>query len=471
MNEIRFGTSGWRAVIADAFTFEYLGVVVQAIANTLRKEDLSRGVVVGYDTRFLSREFAEEASSVLARNQIPVYFAERDVPTPCIAFTILHRKALGGINLSASHNPPEYGGIKFSPSHGGPAGVDVTQAIEKEIQELFSNGRGGVSNTGSAKIHSLNPAPPYLAHLRRLVKTSLLKKAKLHLVIDCLNGTSRNYLDRFLKNYSRRMLLLRVTRDPTFGGRRPDPSEENLSGLIRAVRRTRADLGLATDGDADRFGIVDRGGFFIPPNEVISLLLEYLIETRPRAEKVARSVATTHRLDVIAERHGMTVVETPVGFKYIGDVLSQGKCLLGAEESAGLSIRNHVPEKDGILACLLAAEMVAARRKNLRDMLKGLTKKYGPFHSSRLDLTLTESSKKALLSSLSKNPPEHLGKRKVLRCAKLDGFKFYLEKENWVLLRPSGTEPLVRVYLEARSQKELVALKQVTERLIRRLSK
>lgn len=469
---IRFGTSGWRAIIGEEFTFERFSVVVQAIANTLRKgKGASRGVVVGYDTRFLSKEFADEAASVLSQNRIPVYLTNRDTPTPCIAFTILNRHAIGGINVSASHNPPEYGGIKFSPSHGGPAGVEVTGKIEEEIRRVMANGRrGSGSPKKSAKISSFDPAPPYLAHLASLLDTKTLKKAKLRVVVDCLNGTSRGYLDRFLKGRAKEITLLRDQRDPTFGGKRPDPSEENLTGLMQTVRRTKADLGLATDGDADRFGIVDRDGRFISPNDVISLVFEYLIETRPHAPYVARSLATTHRLDLIARAHGMERIETPVGFKYIGGVLAQGRCLLGAEESAGLSIRSHVPEKDGILACLLVAEMVARRKRSLRDMLKALDRKYGPFHSTRIDLALAESSKKTLLANLEKDPPERLGVRKVLKCARLDGFKLYLEKESWALLRPSGTEPLVRVYLEARSGKELVALRKAAERLIRRLS-
>ena len=468
---IRFGTSGWRAVIADGFTFGRLAAVVQAIANVLREGPLSRGVVVGYDTRFLSKEFAEEAASVLARNRFPVYLTHRDAPTPCIAFTILHRESLGGINVSASHNPPEYGGIKFSPSYGGPAGVEVTGKIEDEIQKIISDGKKGPEKREkTAKISLIDPAPPYLSRLTSLLNVSVLKQAKLRLVVDCLNGTSQGYLDRFLDPYARSLHRLRVVRDPTFGGKRPDPCAENLSELMRTVGRTGADLGLATDGDADRFGVVDRGGYFISPNDVISLVLEYLIETRPPAPYVARSLATTHRVDLIARAHGMERIETPVGFKYIGGVLAQGRCLLGAEESAGLSIRSHVPEKDGILACLLVAEMVARRKRSLRDMLKALDRKYGPFHSTRIDLALAESSKKTLLANLEKDPPERLGVRKVLKCARLDGFKLYLEKESWALLRPSGTEPLVRVYLEARSGKELVALRKAAERLIRRLS-
>lgn len=466
---IRFGTSGWRAVIGEEFTFERLAFVVQAIANLLRKRrSISRGVVVGYDTRFLSKEFAEEASRIFARNRIPVFLTDRDTPTPCIAFTILHRKALGGVNVSASHNPPEYGGIKFSPAHGGPAGVEVTGRIEDEIRKIMSDGKRVSENRKCAKISLIDPAPAYLSHLGTLIDTKILKKANLCVVVDCLNGTSRGYLDRFLKGRVRGLLLLRARRDPTFGGKRPDPSADNLTELIRTVRKNGADLGLATDGDADRFGIVDRDGHFISPNDVISLVLEYLIETRPYAPYVARSLATTHRVDLIASAHGMGRVETAVGFKYIGEVLSQGKCLLGAEESAGLSIRNHVPEKDGILACLLVAEMVAHRRKSLQKMLRALTKTYGPFYSHRIDLSLTSSQKTRLLSRLEKRAPDRLGRFKVLRCGRMDGFKFYLEGERWALLRPSGTEPLVRVYLEAGSQKDLRAMTHAARALVQK---
>ncbi len=457
--------------MADEFTFDRLALVVQAIANTLKENgSLSGGVVVGYDTRFLSRAFAEKAAEVLSSNQIPVFLASRDVPTPCISFAILHRKALGGINLSASHNPPEYGGIKFSPAYGGPAGVHVTKRIEAEIQKLLDGGKGLSRTASPSQVISFDPAPPYLRQLRSTIDVKALRKAKLNIVVDCLNGTSRGYLDRFLQPYTKKMEVLRATLDPMFGGKRPDPVKENLSGLIQRVQKGRAALGLATDLDADRFGIVDRGGYFIPPNDVLSLVLDYLIETRPRALSVARSLATTHRMDAIAKHHGLEVFETPVGFKYIGEILSKGECLLGGEESAGLSIRGHVPEKDGILACLLVAEMVARRRKSLREMMKTLTKRYGPFYATRLDLALTPSSKEKLLGRLASDSPDRIGLSRVSRCARTDGFKFYLERESWVLLRPSGTEPLIRVYLEGRSQKEVASLKKATEQLIRRLS-
>ncbi len=468
---IRFGTSGWRAVIAEEFTFARLALVVQAIANTLKQDGaVKRGVVVGYDTRFLSDAFAKEAAEVLASNGIPVLLSRRDVPTPCVAFTILRRKTLGGINLSASHNPPEYGGIKFSSSYGGPAGIEITRRIEEEIQKLLRKKHPFNGSQHSKQIHDIDPAPPYLKHLAFLIDLKTLKRANLRLIVDCLNGTSRDYLDRFLKPVTAELTVLRNTLDPTFGGKRPDPVGENLSGLIREVRRRRADLGLATDGDADRFGIVDRNGLFIPPNDVISLLLEYLIETRPRAPLVARTLATTHRVDAIASAHGLEVEETPVGFKYIGEILSGGKCLLGAEESAGLSIQHHVPEKDGILACLLVAEMVASRRKSLREMMRSLNRKYGPFYSLRRDLALSPESKKRFLSHLAKEKIRRFGPFPVLRQGRMDGFKFYLEKENWILLRPSGTEPLIRLYIEGRSQKHVAELKRASERLIRRLS-
>lgn len=465
---IRFGTSGWRALLAEEFTFDHLALVVQAIADDLRQQGLGRReVAVGYDTRFLSKAFAEEAARILSLNQIPVLLANRDVPTPCLSFTILSRKLAGGVNLTASHNPPEYAGIKFSPETGGQASVEITRRIEARIHALQNNHWQVPRGAPEQGIRLFDPAPAYRRHLSGLIRLPVIRKARLRVVVDCLGGTTRDYLDRILKPVASSLEVLRYAPDPTFGWRRPEPSQENLSQLMQTVRRKRAHLGLATDGDSDRFGIVDRDGRFVSPNNVLGLAFEYLIETRGKAPAVARSVSTTHLIDAIASRHGMEVLETPVGFKYLGEIIAKGGCLLAGEESAGLSIRHHLPEKDGILACLLMTEVAAHRRQSFGQMLRRLFKTYGSFYSARIDLDLDAATKEAFLENLKEETPKEIGPWKVEKVQRTDGHKYFLGGGRWLLLRPSGTEPLIRVYMESKKQKELGALRQETERFIR----
>ncbi len=453
---IKFGTSGWRGIISDDFTFHNVRLVTEAIANYLHSEGIAKnGVVIGYDTRFLSKEFAITSYHILSQRGIPVWLTNRDTPTPVISYHIIKKKAGGGINFTASHNPPEYNGIKFSPSHGGPAEPEVTSKIEKEIckQGLShlpaESGRMGLSHK------PFNPAPQYLKHIKGLIRTDVLRKARLKVVIDCMHGTSRGYLDNLLKECGCSVKTLNTNLDPLFGGHRPEPAEENIIGLKNEVKGSGADIGLATDGDGDRFGIIDSDGTYITPNQVICLLFNYLIKTRPSKGKVARSVATTSMVDAIAQRHGIEVVETPVGFKFIGKLISEGDCIIGGEESGGLSIGGHLPEKDGILACLLGAEMVASAGRPIRDILKALYKEVGKFYGERLDIHLTQEAKDALLNNLKTNPPEKIAGTAVSRINRIDGFKFILADGSWVLFRPSGTEPIVRIYMESSSLKKL----------------
>ena len=465
---IRFGTSGWRARLAQEFTFDRLALVVQAIADDLIQQGLgNHSVAVGYDTRFLSKAFAEEAARILSLNQMPVLLAKRDIPTPCLSFAILDGKLVGGVNLTASHNPPEYAGIKFSPETGGQASVEITKRIEARIHALQNDHWQVPQGKDEGKIQVFDPAPAYRKRLSQLIRLRVIRKARLRVVVDCLGGTSRDYLDRILKPAVPSLTVLRAEPDPTFGWCRPEPTQENLSQLMQTVRKRRAHLGLATDADADRFGIVDRDGMFVSPNHVLALAFEYLIETRGKAKAVARSVSTTHLLDAIAERHGIQVLETPVGFKYLGELIAGGDCLLAGEESAGLSIQHHLPEKDGILACLLMAEVAAHRRQSFREMLKRLFKTYGSFYSTRIDLDLEVRTKEAFLQNLKEEVPGAIGSWKVEKEQRLDGHKYFLGEGRWLLLRPSGTEPLIRVYMESQRQKELAVLKQATECFIR----
>lgn len=448
-NAIHFGTSGWRAIIADEFNFSGVRLAAAAIAEHVCKQTKSPTLLVGYDTRFFSEEFARAASEVLQTRGVGVLFCQRATPTPAIAYEIRRRKLDGAINITASHNPAEYNGLKFSGPDGGPALPEVTRDIEAIAARL-----GEVEapdNEGSKELEMTDPRESYLARLTELVRFNTIRAAKLPFVCDLLHGCGAGYLDAALASHGVEVTAQRIERDVLFDGAGPDPSEENLASLRKAVLERGAQAGLATDGDADRFGVIDQDGSFVSPNHILALLFDYLIETRGWKLGTARSVATTHLLDAVARHHGVPLYETPVGFKYIGALIQEDKLVLGGEESAGLTIRGHVPEKDGILACLLVAEMIAARRASLSIQLRELFRRVGgEYWPIRVNLHLPEQIQSQLKKRLAREPREFAGRR-VASINRTDGLKMVFEDGSWVLLRPSGTEPLVRIYAEAAS--------------------
>jgi alpha-D-glucose phosphate-specific phosphoglucomutase len=470
---IKFGTSGWRAILADEFTFRNVRIVVQSIADYLKAERLhNRSVVIGYDTRFLSEDFARTAASVLAANGMESLLCQRDTPTPVVAFEVLHKKAAGGINITASHNPPTYSGLKFNSAWGGPALPEITQRIEAGCEPYFlgeSEPKSGREAVGLKKrlIVPHDPQPAYFKQLDAIVDTALLKKGKIHVVADTLWGAGRGYLDEYLRRAGVQVTALHTHRDVLYGGRSPSPDTETLGDLKAAVKKEKAHLGLATDGDADRFGIMDVDGTLLSPNEFLPLLLDHLVKTRKWKGVVARSVMTSHFLDAVAKKHGLSVKETPVGFKYIADVMGHegsvypntgGDFILGGEESGGLTIRGHVPEKDGILGCLLAAEIVAVTRRPLRDSIIQLQKEVGGFHTERLNFHVTPEKMQDLAHKLGSHPPTRFGEMAVRRIVETDGHKFILTDGSWIGVRLSGTEPVVRVYLETSDPSKMKAL-------------
>jgi alpha-D-glucose phosphate-specific phosphoglucomutase len=460
---IHFGTSGWRAIIDDEFTFPNVRRVSHSIAQYIKKHRLQdKGVIVGYDTRFLSKEFAETCAQVLAADNIRVFLTARDTPTPVIAYQILKRKAGGAINITASHNPPEYNGIKFSTAYGGPAPVEVTREIEKNIKQKVEP----PAEKGGA-IEKFDPLPAYLERIKELVDFKAIRRARLKIGVDVLYGCGRGYLDRLLADAGCRVTVLHDDLDPSFGGLPPEPAKEQLKELVALVRKNKLHLGLALDGDADRFGVIDRDGAYINANQVLSLLTHHLIGTRPKQKTVARTVATTHMVDVIARKHGMRVIETPVGFKHIGQELAKGNCLIGGEESGGLSIGGHIPEKDGILACLLLAELVAIRGKSLGGILKELYREVGFYFSARNDSHLDKEDKPAFISKIEGlSRQKSLADRKIAAFNGLDGYKFIFPDESWLMLRMSGTEPVVRCYCEAKTKEQLKELQQLGQSLV-----
>jgi alpha-D-glucose phosphate-specific phosphoglucomutase len=451
---IKFGTSGWRGLIADDFTFANVRLAVTAIADHVNDHKKNSTILVGYDTRFYSEEFSQLAVDILQQNQIRTLLCETFTPTPAIAYEITRRKLDGAINFTASHNPAQYHGLKFSSSDAGPALPEVTKDIEARAAKLAD--KGGVPKSAVShgkKPETVNLREVYLKRIEELVRFDVLRKGKAKFVVDALHGCGAGYLDRALADHGVSVQAMRTNRDCLFDGTGPDVSEENLAPLRKAVVDTGAAAGLATDGDADRFGVIDRDGTWVSPNHILALVYDYLVESRGWNMPAARSVATSQLIDAAAKSHGQSTYQTPVGFKYIGQLIREDKIALGGEESAGLTIRGHVPEKDGILACLLVAEMLAARGGSLEEQIKRLFKKLGrEFWPVRENLRLSDEQKANAVKKVAVDTSTLVG-RKVVSVDRTDGAKFVFDDGSWMLLRLSGTEPLLRLYVEAESPK------------------
>lgn len=453
---IKFGTSGWRAVMGEEFTFQNVRLVVQAIANYLKKKYPGQkvSVVVNYDTRFLSERFAFEAAKILSHNMIYVYLSDRDAPSQAQALQVIKRKAQAGINFTASFNPPEYNGLKFNTETGAPALPEVTENIEEELKLLTIDYSFCPLYPSEEFIEKIDLQHDYLSFIQDKIDFELIRKSKIKVAVDPLYGTSREYLDEILEENHIPVEELHGYVDPYFGGISPSCSEENMKELKAFVREKKCQIGIATDADGDRFGILDEKGNFVIQNLIVSLVLDYLVSKKMWRGGVARSVATTHLVDRIARKYDLPLFRMPVGFKYIADLFLKNKIIFGAEESACMAIKDHLPEKDGIFAGLLVVEMMAALGKNLTGLIADLFKKYGKRVGQQQSIPL-DSKRKKKLAQLKKDPPAKLGTRKVLNSKNIDGIKLNLSEDDWVLFRPSGTEPLIRCYAEAGSQKEV----------------
>ena len=452
---IKFGTSGWRGLIADDFTFANVRLAVTAIAGHVNDHKKNSTILVGYDPRFYSEEFSQLAVDILQQNRIRTLLCETFTPTPAIAYEITRRKLDGAINFTASHNPAQYHGLKFSSADAGPALPEVTKDIEARAAKLAEKD-GAITKAPrhqSSKNELVNLRDTYLKRLAELVRFDVLAKGKAKFVIDALHGCGAGYLDRVLADHGVSIQAMRTNRDCLFDGTGPDVSEDNLAPLRKAVTDSGSTAGLATDGDADRFGVIDRDGTWVSPNHILALVYDYLVESRGWKMPAARSVATSQMIDAAAKANGQTTYQTPVGFKYIGQLIREDKIALGGEESAGLTIRGHVPEKDGILACLLVAEMLAARGGSIADQVKALFKKIGrEFWPVRENLHLSDEQKANAIKKVAVDASTLVG-RKVVSVDRTDGAKFVFDDGSWMLLRLSGTEPLLRLYVEADSPK------------------
>jgi alpha-D-glucose phosphate-specific phosphoglucomutase len=465
---IKFGTSGWRGLIARDFTFGNVRLATQAIAEYLTQAPglKSRDVILGYDTRFLGREFSLAAAEVLAANGLTPLLCNRDTPTPVIAHTIRSRKAAGGINMTASHNPAEYQGLKFSTSNGAPAHPEVTKQIEANVARLEASSFSfKAAVVGTYQCKTIDPQPEYFKQIRKLIDFNTIKKAKLKVAVELMYGTGHGYLDRLLEEAGAKVTVFHNELNPLFGGHHPEPNAEGMAEASALVQSGKAQIGLGLDGDADRFGIVDKDGTWLTPNQVLALSLYHLKKNRGWTGAVVRTVPTSHQVDAVAEMLGVKVHETPVGFKYIGALMESEPIIVGGEESGGLSVKGHVPEKDGVLACLLMAELVATERKSLGKILQELSKQTGEFHSERINVAIRPDTKDALLAKLGSGL-EKIGTYKVEKFITTDGFKYLLPNREWVAFRASGTEPLVRCYIEAKTEASLKKLRQACRKLL-----
>src|SRR5881227_2480694 len=463
LTQIKFGTSGWRAVMAEEFTFANVQRAVAGIARYIAAQKSSGArVIIGRDPRYMGERFVEVAAEVLSSFGVQPLIISEPAPTPAIAFEVMRVKADGAINFTASHNPPEYNGIKFSTPDGAPALPDVTKTIEAEIADAVNDQPKPARAPAS---EALEPRGTYLSRLREVIDLNAIQKAGLRVVFDPFWGAARGYPDSLLRDAGVNVATEHDYRDVLFGGHAPEPDDHLLEDCRNKMRETKAHIGIATDGDADRFGIVDEDGTFVQPNYIISLLFDYLVESRGWKNGVAKSVATTNLINALAEHHGVELHETPVGFKYIGELIKQDKIVIGGEESAGLSIRHHVPEKDGILAGLLCCEMFAQRKKSLGQQLKELFAEVGSFYSLRENFHLTQEVMEKFTGKLQTEPREFFG-QKVKEIARTDGMKLVFADGSWVCYRLSGTEPVVRVYSEATSEAGLEKLSAAAKKWI-----
>jgi phosphoglucomutase len=453
---IKFGTSGWRAVMGGEFTFHNVRVVVQAAANYLleRYPDHPVSIVVNYDTRFLSERYALEAAKVLSKNKITVFLADRDAPTQAQAYQIIKRGCQGGINFTASFNPPEYNGLKFNTHTGAPALPDVTDRIEEEIRRLAGDFPNVPAYPRTEHISRIDLQADYLEYLQEKIDFDVIRRSGIKVGVDLLFGTSREYLDEILERNEVPIEEIHGYVDPYFGGVIPSCTEENLRELKRLVRDKKCDLGVATDADGDRFGILDQAGNFIHQNDILAMLLHYLVVTKGWKGGVARSVTTTRLIDRIARKHGLEIHKTPVGFKYMADLFLQGKIIFGGEESACIAVKDHLPEKDGIFAGLLVSEMIAASGKTLSEVRKAMFREYGTLVGGQRTLPRTPARENRLREFMER-PPSAMGAKKVEAVEIKDGINLEFADDAWLHLRFSGTEPVIRCSAEAASARDL----------------
>jgi alpha-D-glucose phosphate-specific phosphoglucomutase len=461
LTAIKFGTDGWRGVIAKDYTFANVEIVTQAIADYVNSQQTgSRELLVGYDTRFLANQFAECVAEVLAGNGFQVDLMDRPFPTPYISYEVKRRNLAGGVIVTASHNPPEFCGIKFKAPFGGSA----TPAIVKEIERsLFL--RPVQRRTDRSSVHLVSCGKEYFEHIESLIRFDLIRPAGLKVIADPMHGAANGLLQQILAKYGIDCRTIREKPDPLFGGVFPEPMEENLAALRDAIIEHRADIGLATDGDGDRLGVMDAAGKYVNTHQILALLILHLIRNRHWTGKVVKTFSQSVLIDRICKKLGLELHVVPIGFKNIADLMLREDILIGGEESGGVGIKNHIPERDGILINLLMLEAVAQSGRSLGEMVREMWQEFGEFHFERRDLHVPLSFGQDLVQRLKESPPKAFAGFPVTRVDTLDGSKLVFQDESWILFRQSGTEPLLRLYSEAASDEQVRRLMEEGNRL------
>lgn len=450
--KIKFGTDGWRAKIADQFTFDNVELVTSAIAWFIKeKHPANQLLIVAYDSRFMAKHFAIRAAQVLNKCGIDVKITDRDTPTPVAAFSVKNLNTSGVIVFTASHNNYEYCGIKYIPYYAGPATPDITDIIMKNIENLQNNQDDFIAFSGSTAITEFfDPKPAYFAWVQNLIDFDIISKTPIKVFYDPMYSTGRGYLDELLRIAGCDVTVINDCIDPLYGGIIPDPKIEYLGKICELVKKNPGSIAMATDGDADRFGIIDEESNYIMPDTVIGFLVKHLYNNKGLKGAIVRTVATTHMLDLLAEKYSLKIYETPVGFKYIGEIMRREPVLIGGEESGGLSIINHIPEKDGILACLTVVEAMAFENKTLVELQKSLKNEINrEYYYDRIDLRVDDFVKQHFVNLMANDPPREIAGIKLEKLSTVDGAKLYFNDGSWILTRPSGTENLLRIYFEA----------------------
>lgn len=449
--QILFGTDGWRGVIARDFTFDNIALVAQATMDYLKREQLSaKGLVIGYDRRFLSREFAETVAEIATGNGIRVWFTDSYAPTPAVSWAVHEKGAGAGVMITASHNPPAYNGFKIKESFGGSARPSTTKRIEEIVAANQTTDRPVeamplADALACGKVEMFDAVSSYLAQLGRYVDLDEIRKAGIPVVVDPMFGAGSGFIPQLLPG----AVEIHGDHNPGFGGRPPEPTEENLEELAERVKTGGFRAGLALDGDADRIGAIDETGSFFSSHMIFTVLLRHLYERKQLRGGVVKTVSTTRMIDLLAEKYGLELFETPIGFKHICELMLENDILMGGEESGGLGVKGHIPERDGILMGLLLLEAMAMSGKGLRQLLNETMDEIGHFFYRRIDLQIGAEAKAQLIDRLKSDPPTTIAGRTVATTNFRDGFKFIFADGAWLLVRPSGTEPVLRLYSEA----------------------
>ncbi len=451
MQVIKFGTDGWRGVIAREFTFANVEIVAQATMDYLHRNDLAaQGLVIGYDRRFLSREFAERVAEIAAGNGIRVWLTDTYAPTPAVSWAVFEMKAGAGVMITASHNPPIYNGFKVKEGFGGSARPTTTKTLEDMVTANIAAGREILAQPyaealAAGLVTTFAASAGYFAQLGRYLDLDAIRAANIPVAVDPMFGAGSGYIPQLIPG----AVEINAEHNPGFADRPPEPIAENLQELGALVATGRFRVGLALDGDADRIGAVDENGEFFSSHMIFTVLLRHLVERKGLTGGVIKTVSTTRMIDRLTEKFGLQLFETPIGFKHICELMLSNDILMGGEESGGLGVKGHIPERDGILMGLLLLEAMAMSGKGLRQLLSETMDEIGHFYYRRIDAQIAQAAKEALIAKLGSNPPQTIAGLPVSATNFADGFKFIFADGAWLLIRPSGTEPVLRLYSEA----------------------